>query len=243
MTKTKGLYRELVRKYRQVGFWRMIKHALLKVARNTRALVFPHPATEDPFDPKYGTDTAGIIGVGSLDIPENEMEHSMHYGPIGEEEFSNTLKNLPIKCEELLFIDIGSGKGRALLLASLFPFKKIIGVELSAMLHHAAVRNIDIFKDERQKCRDIHAICENASTFNIPEEPTLFYLANPFDDEVMHLVVSHIRDSFKKYPRKIYIWYLKPCYRTALDGAGFLRIIRDTGRYVFYESEPITPNH
>ena len=233
-----ALRRELVRKVRQVGIWGTAMHIGSKLVKGGRGLRSSAKKEVDPFDLKYGTDTDGIIGVGSLDIAADQMEHSMHYGPICDDEFTPTLNSLPVVCEDLVFVDLGSGKGRVLLMASLFPFKRIIGVELSRMLHDTAVRNIQIFKDARQICSQIEAVNADASTFEIPQEPTLFFLANPFDDHVMHLVVSHIRDSLKRHPRKIFVWYIKPCYRKALDGADFLRISRDTGRYVFYEGQP-----
>ncbi len=37
---------------------------------------------------------------------------------------------LPIEFNQFTFIDLGSGKGRTLLMASDFPFRKILGVEI-----------------------------------------------------------------------------------------------------------------
>jgi len=45
------------------------------------------------------------------------------------------LEKLSINHSEFTFIDFGSGKGRVLFLASEYPYKKIIGVELARMLH------------------------------------------------------------------------------------------------------------
>ena len=236
LSKAAGMRREVVRKYRQVGLFGTVKHIVDKVTRDVFLLFFPSGKMPDPFDQKYGTDTAGIIGVGSLDIAEDEMEHSMHYGAIWEDEFTRAMETFPIRCEDLVFVDIGSGKGRALLLASLYPFRKIIGVELSAMLHETALANIRIFKDERQKCHNIEVLCANGADFEIPREPLLIFLCNPFDDQVMEVVVSHIEKSFREYPRELYIWYVKACYREVLDRAKFLEIINDTGRYVLYRA-------
>ena len=197
---------------------------------------------EDPFDAAYGTDTCGVIAVGSLDIPEDQLEHSMHYGPIWEDEFTATMKVLPIVSGGLTFIDLGSGKGRALLLASLYPFRRIIGVELSEMLHQTALHNIQIFKDNRMECHDIQAICMDAALFNLPAEPILLFLCNPFDDHVMGVVMSCLRESLRKHSRPFYIWYVKPVYRKVLDDADFLKTVIDTGRYVFYEATGIPPN-
>lgn len=234
--KLAAVRREIVRKVRQVGIWATGIHIASRLMDYIRELLTPAGNKIDPFDPKYGTDTSGFIGVGALDIPPDQLEHSMQYRPIWEDEFTTTLASLPVICEDLIFIDLGSGKGRALLLASLFPFRRIIGVELARTLHDVAARNVQIFKDSRQQCKKIETVNENALTFEIPEEPTLFFLANPFDDYVMQAVVSHIEDSLKKHPRKLYIWYVRPIYRKALDGAGFLRLVNDTGRYAFYEN-------
>lgn len=231
-----GLKRELVRKYNQVGFVGTIKHVSDKLAHDGLTFFRPTNATPDEFDQRYGTDTGGIIGVGTLDIAERDMEHSMHYGPISEDEFTRIMQNFSFPCEKLVFIDIGSGKGRALFLASFYPFKKIVGVEISTMLHEAAQSNLAIFRDDRQQCHDIEILCQNGATFPIPKEPLLIFLCNPFDDQVMRLVISHIEDSLREEPREVYIWYVKPCYRAVLDTTAFLDILQDTGRYVIYRA-------
>jgi hypothetical protein len=87
---------------------------------------------------------------------------------------------------------VGSGKRRALLLASQFSFKEIIGVELSPSLHRIAYSNIQIYRDDFQRCRKIRSICGDAAKYQIPPEKAVFYLFNPFDEEVMHMVLSNI---------------------------------------------------
>lgn len=231
-----GLRRELVRKYNQVGLIGTVRHVSDKLTHDGLAFFRPTNSTPDEFDQQYGTDTGGIIGVGTLDIAAGDMEHSMHYGPISEDEFTRIMQNFSFPCEKLVFIDIGSGKGRALFLASFYPFKKIIGVEISKMLHEAARSNLAIFSDDRQRCRNIEVLCQNGATFPIPKEPLLIFLCNPFDDAVMRLVVSHIEESLRHAPREVYIWYVKPCYREILDATRFLDILQDTGRYVIYRA-------
>lgn len=235
-TKTNALRREVLRKFRQVGFWGTITHGVSKVIRTAQHAAFPSAAQVDPFDAVHGTDTGGVVGVGSLDIPEDQMEHSIGYGAISEEEFDRLMKELPFFPNDLVFIDLGSGKGRALLLASRYPFKQIIGVEFSRMLHDTASRNIEIFRNDKQQCRDIKSIWGDASTFDIPKAPLVIFLHNPFDDKVMRAVLAHLERSLKESPRKIYVWYIKPECRQVFDGASSLKLLKDTGRYVFYES-------
>jgi len=47
------------------------------------------------------------------------------------------MQAMPIDLSKFTFIDLGAGKGRALLMASDYLFQKIIGVEFMPELHHA----------------------------------------------------------------------------------------------------------
>src|SRR3954447_24824698 len=52
------------------------------------------------------------------------------YQPTEPVLFGEMLAALSVNLQDFTFIDIGSGKGRTLLMASTFPFRRIIGVEL-----------------------------------------------------------------------------------------------------------------
>src|SRR5271155_1080663 len=58
-----------------------------------------------------------------------------------------------IAFDTFTFIDIGSGKGRTLLMASEYPFRKIVGVELIQELHRAAAENLRAYQTPTQRCR------------------------------------------------------------------------------------------
>src|SRR5271166_1913671 len=53
---------------------------------------------------------------------------------------------------DFVFIDLGSGKGRTLLIASDYPFRRIVGVDLLPELHQAAEENLSKYRSESQKC-------------------------------------------------------------------------------------------
>ena len=97
------------------------------------------------------------------------------------------------------FVDMGSGKGRALLLTSHYPFKEIISVEFSENLYKIASSNISIYKDKLQQCYRIQSVCEDVTDFEIPKEKIVFYLFNPFDDHIMRTVLSNIEESIHRY--------------------------------------------
>jgi hypothetical protein len=70
----------------------------------------------DAFDAEYGTDTRGIVQPWNLDIPDNLVGQANQYGTAGAGTFTELLASLDIEHEHYLFADLGSGKGRALLL-------------------------------------------------------------------------------------------------------------------------------
>ncbi len=64
------------------------------------------------------------------------------YQPTDAALFQEMMSSLPIAFSEFTFVDLGSGKGRTLLMASEYPFRRIVGVEILPELHRAAEKNI-----------------------------------------------------------------------------------------------------
>jgi SAM-dependent methyltransferase len=110
-------------------------------------------------------ETAGDIGgrtyLSDLNIPRPNWIYGNDYSGIAPERFFAILSSLNLRFEDFTFIDFGSGKGRALLLASEFPFKRIIGVEFSPELHAIAQRDIERYNSAGQKCKSIESVCSD----------------------------------------------------------------------------------
>jgi tRNA G46 methylase TrmB len=61
------------------------------------------------------------------------------YLPIRPNTARRVLRSLPLRDHsDYTFVDLGSGKGRMLLIASEFPFRRIVGVEMRRDLHAQA---------------------------------------------------------------------------------------------------------
>src|SRR5882672_6400507 len=84
------------------------------------------------------------------------------YQPTDATLFREMLDNLKIDFREFTFIDLGSGKGRTLLMASDCPFRRILGVELLPPLHTIAQNNIVDYKKDSQLCFELQSICADA---------------------------------------------------------------------------------
>ena len=105
------------------------------------------------------------------------------------------------------FIDMGSGRGRMLLLASQRSFRRIIGVEFAVELHKTALENIRRFPKERMACEDVTALYGDAATFVFPLEPLIVYFYNPFSEVIMEQVVGNLSASYAQQPRAVIVVY------------------------------------
>src|ERR1700686_4994716 len=73
--------------------------------------------------------------------------------------FEQIMQAIPANFSRFTFIDLGAGKGRALLMASSYPFQKIVGVEFMPDLYRATQENITRYSNDRQQCRRVEAFC------------------------------------------------------------------------------------
>ena len=131
---------------------------------------------------------------------------------------------------EFTFIDLGSGKGRTLLMATDYPFRKIVGVEILPALHRIAVENVAKYKADSQKCFAIECVCGDATTFALPAEPLIIYLFNPFPDAGLRRVVSNL----EQMAGPKYVLYHNPQLAHLLTESGRLKKIGGTHQYSLF---------
>lgn len=159
------------------------------------------------YDIKMSVDTAGIYESHQLDIPSENKHSSKRYQASRPEAIRLALRYLPKEVSEGGFCDIGSGKGKALLIASKFGFKKLYGIEHSKYL-------ADISKNNLEKLALHHGevFIGDAKKIAFPTDVTTFYLYNPFDEESTKIVAERLYTFAKKGKKQIYIIYVVPVH-------------------------------
>jgi SAM-dependent methyltransferase len=135
---------------------------------------------------------------------------------------------------DFVFVDLGSGKGRTLLMASDYPFRRIVGVELLPALHRAAQENLSRYKSDSQKCFALESICADATEFPFPAEPMVLYLFNPFPESGLKRMIANLEQSRCEHPRAVYVLYHNPLLEHVLSAA--LIRIGGTHQYSIYGS-------
>ena len=142
------------------------------------------------------------------------------YQPTDEAAFREMMTALPFDFREFTFIDIGSGKGRVLLMASEYPFRKIIGLELVPALHSVAQENIGAYQAQKDSADGDHScsrtripiesLCTDAREFVFPDSPLVIFLFNPLPEAGLRQMLHNLEVSFSHTPRAIWIVYHNP---------------------------------
>lgn len=148
------------------------------------------------FDLRYGVETRGIVEPDQLELSREDLQTSKRYQGSHVRELRRALRKAEIDLADYHFVDLGSGKGRALFIASRFPFRSYTGIELSPPLLALAKKNAEAFcsktKTDPGRFEWIQA---NALDYQPTTSPNLFYLFNPFKLEVVTQVLNNLKTS------------------------------------------------
>jgi SAM-dependent methyltransferase len=159
------------------------------------------------------------------------------YQPTEPALFKEMMASLEINFQEFTFIDVGSGKGRALLMAADYPFRRILGVELLPDLHRVAQENISRYKSDSQQCFVLEAICGDARQFVFPLEPMVLYLFNPLPEPALVEFVASLDGSLRENPRATYLLYHNPLLEGVLMQSSALKKIAGTHQYSAFTND------
>jgi SAM-dependent methyltransferase len=166
---------------------------------------------ERSFDRRYGVDTYGEIELADLpDAPLKASGEVLGYMQSNVNTVEELLRALPITPAKTVFVDLGCGKGRTMLVASAMGFMRSIGVEHSPSLAAVARHNADIFKAKKPLAARVEVIEGDATTYRFPANPIVLYLFNPFKGRLLEAVLDNAIDSMTEQPRPFYILYVNP---------------------------------
>ncbi len=172
----------------------------------------------------------------SLRTRIRELLSEGQYQPSEPALFCEILNSMPVPLDGLTFIDLGSGKGRTLLMASDYPFRRITGVEILAELNEIAQRNIARYRSERQKCFNIESHAGDGRSFVFPSEAFVLYLFNPFPDYVLRDVLANLHRSVTDLPREVYVIYHNLVHENVFTDQGWLQPVTRTHQFAIYKA-------
>jgi SAM-dependent methyltransferase len=177
---------------------------------------------QHPIDRYYHTDTSGFLPPDQLaSSPLDSARRNVYSGsqPSIIRTALDTLPPLP----DFTFIDLGCGRGRPLLVASEYPFRSLIGVELSSSLVLDARKNMARLRQRYAQRPPIVIEQGDAAQFSIPGGHAVIFLYNPFGEEVIARVISRIEEAVAAGGRTIFVIYYNPVHGHAFDASPALK--------------------
>lgn len=181
-----SMLRVMLRKYGFLGSLHLIWHDVLP-------------------DLLRGTDTARPLPV-QCDSDGLPIDGRNRYVPSTYSAIASCLAYVStyIDFSQCNFIDIGSGKGKALIAASREPFVAVSGIEIYPELHAVACRNLERLQcDSRVQCR-----LADASAYLPGEKDCILYFFNPFTGVALERCLCNIAATSAVITR--YIIYVNP---------------------------------
>jgi SAM-dependent methyltransferase len=169
---------------------------------------------------KYNIHTVKINDLTNEKIGSHNLLHASIYQGSNYYLLQKAFEYLKNEVPNGSVVDFGSGKGRILVVAAHYGYKKITGIEFSDSLCAEAENNIAKIKSGFAHT-DFQIICDDAVNYAIKNEDSLFFFFNPFDETVMLQVVKNILFSLKQKPRKVFVVYINPLYKEIFLSAGF----------------------
>ncbi len=187
--------------------------------------------TVHPFDEKFGVRTSGLIAGRHLKSGHMHDRHATAYFGVAPSVFVALMRrwrrlNPGVRLEETVFLDVGAGMGRAMLLAAEMPFKEVIGVELHPTLVRIARRNLAQWRRAgRMKAGKSRIVEGDAVEFPLPAGPVAAFLFNPFGGTVMKRLLTNWGKAFLTEPNRLDLIYVNNEQEDVLrDAPGFTRV-------------------
>lgn len=169
---------------------------------------------------KYQIDTIRIRRLHDEKINSENLSHASIYQASNYYLLEKAFEFLKNENANSGLLDFGCGRGRILVVAAHYRFKRITGIDFSPILCADADANIEkvasFFPDT-----NFNVLCVDAFGYQIEPYQNCFFFFNPFDEVVLLKVVSNILSSLKEFPRKIYVIYVNPIHQDIFLSAGF----------------------
>lgn len=179
-----------------------------------------------PYDQANGISTHGyvpgwLLGSGAMSDANNSGYAGCQPSCIRE-----GLSSIPNPAR-FSYLDLGCGKGRSLAIATEFPFRRIIGVEIAPEIVTVAKSNASILARRYPNRTVAEVIAGDASRVSFPDGDLVVFLYHSFGKSLLELVVSRLLEA--KAGCEVFFVYENPVNGSVLDATpGFTRWLAKT---------------
>jgi SAM-dependent methyltransferase len=172
-----------------------------------------------PFDRTYGIDTSGVVPVENIH-PDQSL-HSKIVAYVGSQPSIVRRSLLALgDIRDYVFVDLGCGKGRAMTVASEFPLRAVIGVELSPTLAATARANADTIARQFPERPKVTIANANVVDFPLPAGKVVLFNYHAFGAELIAKIVARCEAALAsgELPHMFFVYY-NPVHSEAFDAS------------------------
>ncbi len=185
-----------------------------------------------PFDLEFGVRTSGLVAGRHLGAGRRNDRHVTAYYAVAPSVFQSILvrwrrcrPQAPI--DAYTFVDLGAGMGRAMLLASAYPFRAVVGVELHPALARIGRKNLALWRAAARTRVPMRMRCCDAVEFVLPAGPCVAFLFNPFGAPVLRRLLRSWSQRLASHASWLDILYVNNEQENVLAREpGFTRLFR-----------------
>ena len=208
MREARPLREKITACIRKRGLWYTLRSGVLYLARCGRYM---------GYDVLHGVSTRQRLPMSKLDLAGDAARYALPYEATDTSLLRKLLRGLPIDYSAFEFVDLGAGKGRTMCIAAEFPFRRIVGTELSPILSETARHNCLHFHSKIQVCKNLAVFCQDAAKFSFPKSPLVIYLFNPFDGVILSRTLENLEKSLNEFPREVFVVYHNSVHSDILE--------------------------
>ena len=176
-----------------------------------------------PIDKQLGVETSAEVPRRAQMSGHKMDKYAVQYQGLQPSILRKCLNLIGVTAE-MTFIDIGCGKGRALMVAAEYPFRHLIGVELSGFILATARSNFNILKKKKARYGDVELVHGDASQPPLDRGSNVLSFFNSFTGDPVHVLIEHMRHHLMTFPEsEIWLICTNPVSFQAFDECGFLQ--------------------
>jgi hypothetical protein len=180
---------------------------------------------------KYGGDTFIPEELKHLTITNGDNKKATRYEAVSFYMLEKLFDAFTKISALTSIIDLGSGKGRVMMVAPHFGFANITGIDFATELCEQAAINMKK-KENEFPAITWKVINENVENYHVRAEDSVFFMFNPFKRAVLKRFLKNLDVSCLDFPRTIYFLYASPQYKQCLLDNGYAVIYHKEKMYL-----------
>jgi precorrin-6B methylase 2 len=177
------------------------------------------------FDRRHHIETNRQVPRDDLTgMPSRTRRHAGDYSPTNPALFARIVRASRLDPHNFSFVDLGSGKGRVVIMATGYGFRRVVGIEADKVLHEIAETNLT--RAGLKPNANVSAVHGDARTAPLPPGHLFVFMYSPFRGPTFEAVAKRLAELAREPGRAVFIAYSADWEAEALERTGAFTRLR-----------------